>query len=302
MPAISGFSVLWKGCFSKFLFTITLFIIRLHLSAQPYFDVLNIQFINSPDRNLANKTSSPSAIQYLSVQTGLPVKMNQNFIVFNPFYESYRLKLTGEQNNSLTFYSVGLPVTYLKQWKTEKWKTAFVLIPRINSDFEKISSNNYQYGGAAVAIYEKKENLKYKFGVYYNSEFFGPFIIPLLGIDWNINARTNLFGLLPGNLTLEYKISSTLYGGINFKSITNTYRFTTINENNYYLKIADNYLKIFLDYYPMKNIAVTVEAGHTAFRKYSTGIGDELTHLKQLKDGTLLKAGISYRIRLTEIK
>lgn len=273
-----------------------------HLHAQPYFDVLNVHYINSSSSYSGNGSYQSSAIQYITFQAGFPVINKKNILLVQPFYENYRLKFTIEKNNLQSFSGLGLPVTYLKQWKSEKWKTAFVFIPRINSDFKNIRSNHYQAGGVLLAIYKRTETLKYQFGLYYNSEFFGPFFIPLLGIDWNLNSRMNLFGVLPGNLTLEYKINSIFYGGINFKSITNSYRFNSSANSGDFLKISDNYLKLFLDYYPVKTIAISIEAGHSIFRKYSAGNGDVLIKQEQFKDGILFKAGLAYRIRLADKK
>jgi hypothetical protein len=267
-------------------------------SAQPYFDVLNIHYLNSPEERIISSKENPSAINYFSSQIGLPFKMKEDILVLNPFYEHYRLMLQPDETTIETLRSVGLPVTFLKQWKKPAWKTAFVFIPRINSGLKDIQSKDFQYGGALLFSYKKKENLKYKFGLYYNSEFFGPFIIPLLGIDWNINERINLFGVLPGNLALEYKFCASLYGGINFKSITNSYRFDGLS----YLKISDNYLKLFLDYYLVKKCVVTIEAGHSVLRKYETGNTPDSFIANHFGDGLLLKAGLSYRMRLDQKK
>ncbi len=265
------------------------------VSAQPYFDVLTIHYINSPEKRLFNSGNNVSDIHYFSAQIGLPFKLKKDLLIFNPFYEQFNFLLKSEPGTTQTFKSIGLPVTFLKQLKNPSWKTGFAFIPRINADFRNIVATDYQFGGAVLAIYKKTKNLNYKFGLYYNSEFFGPFIIPLLGIDWNINEQLNLFGLLPGNLELEYRFNSVLYGGINFKSITNSYRFDGLS----YLKVSDNYLKFFLDYYLAKKIAITIEAGHTVLRKYKTGHTNEQFVQNNFGDGLLLKVGLSYRIRLS---
>jgi hypothetical protein len=67
--------------------------------------------------------------------------------------------------------------------------------------------DNNQAGGAVLLTYKKHPDLKYKFGLFYNREFFGNFFVPLAGIDWKINNRLQLFGVLPGNLVLERKVS-----------------------------------------------------------------------------------------------
>ncbi len=219
------------------------------LLAQPYFDPVNFHHISSPVA-----TNTGSTINYLSIQTGLPIKLKNDLLIFNPFFEQYKLSFE-QADFSQSFNSIGLPLTFLKEWKNKKWKTAFVFIPRINSDFRAISGKDYQFGGAVLAIYKKKENLKYKF-------------------------------------------SSVLFGGINFKSITNSYRF----DGSPYLKISDNYLKLFLDCYLTKTVVATVEAGHSVLRKYKIGNEGVATDLSDIKDGLLLKAGLAYRIRLTEKK
>ena len=89
-------------------------------------------------------------------------------------------------------------------------------------------------GGVLLAGYTKNTNLKYKFGVYVNNEFFGVFVMPLAGIDWRINDRNNLFGILPGRLTFELKLNNNFYAGANFRAITNSYRL----DNGNYLQIG----------------------------------------------------------------
>jgi hypothetical protein len=263
-------------------------------TAQPYFDILTIHSIISPERSLTDSKKNPSAIKYFSAQIGIPFQLNKDVLLVNPFIEQYSLKLQSGTTKTTTVGSVGIPITFLKQWKDSTWKTAFIFIPRINSEIRELTLDNHQFGGAVLAIYEKKENLKFKLGLYYNKEFFGNFFMPLAGIDWNINPRLNLFGVLPGNLAFEYKFNSLLYGGINFKCITNSYRFN----GSSYLKVSDNYLKLFLDYYIAEKFVITIEAGHTMLRKYTTSNTNEDFVQNSFHDGLLMKAGISYRIRL----
>jgi hypothetical protein len=258
-------------------------------SAQPYVDLINAKYYamlqqkNNPDVN------------WMTIGMDVPLKMKKDYLVLSPTFENYHF--SSDNNSSTDLYGINFPITFLKQWTNEKWKTAFTFIPRINSDFENVSSDDYQYGGALLFIYKKKENVKFKFGAYYNSEFFGFFMIPLAGIDWNINSRLNLFGVLPGSMNLEYKLGNKIYSGISFRSITNSYRLY----NDGYMKIQDNHIKVFLDYYLTKNLVATVEAGHSALRKYSFGYKSEEINLNY-DDGFIFRAGVAWRIRLDEKK
>ena len=78
------------------------------------------------------------------------------------------------------------------------------------------NKGSMQAGGALIAAYKKTEKLTWKLGVYVNGEYFGVFVMPLVGLDWNITSRDNLFGVLPGNLTYEHKINNQFYYGANF--------------------------------------------------------------------------------------
>ena len=161
----------------------------------------------------------------------------------------------------------------------------------------QIDGNDFQFGGAVLNVFKKNENLKYKLGLYYNSEFFGAFFMPLLGLDWNVNSRLNIFGVLPGSMNLEYKFSpNKFHAGINFRAITSSFR---INDNPY-LKINDNQLKLFVDYYVTKNNVISIEAGHTIFRKFKTGIrlgGKNTDADLNVSEGYLFKIAYAYRIR-----
>ncbi|MBK8521472.1 MAG: hypothetical protein IPL54_11610 [Chitinophagaceae bacterium] len=123
-----------------------------------------------------------------------------------------------------------------------------------------------QVGGAFIISNTRNENLTWKLGIYVNNELFGLFVMPLSGIDWRINARNNLFGILPGNLTYEHKINDHFYYGANFRAITNSYA-----KSNSYWRIDENQLGLYLDTYFNKNLVLNIEAGHSLFRKIRTG-------------------------------
>lgn len=258
---------------------------------------MNIKFHHLPGNSDFLIQNSGATVDWVTAGMDIPLKMKGDVLLFSPLFETYLFSSASLSNKNL--YGFALPVSYLKQWKNQKWKTSFTLIPRLSSDLENISSKDYQLGGAVLAVYKKNEKLKYKFGAYYNNEFFGFFMLPLLGIDWNITNRLNLFGVLPGSMSLEFKVHSKFYTGISFRSITNSFRLFS----DTYFKIQDNQLKLFIDFYPLKNLVMNVETGHSFFRKYSTGFknnnGENESDLKYT-DGILIKAGIAYRFRLKD--
>lgn len=212
-----------------------LFIIISHsIFSQPFIDIAGYNYQRGFP--IENCTSKKLITQLNTVFVTIPLQADSDFVLFNPTYDNFNVLFNESQ---LNLHSVSLPLSWLHQWKNQKWKTAFVFIPRMMSDKESaFKYNSYQYGGAVLMIYKKKPTLKYKFGVYYNSEFFGPFILPLLGIDWNADKRLNIFGVLPGSMNAEYKLyPAKLHVGISFKSITNSCRW---NEKKF-IRINDNH-------------------------------------------------------------
>jgi hypothetical protein len=270
--------------------------LRFQLPAQPFIDLVSVRYYSMPASYEYEVRETEGNNKWFTVNTDLPLKLKDDYLLFSPAYEMYVLPEPNNENLSTT----SLPISYIKQWKNPSWKTAFTLIPRVSfSEFAE--SNIYQQGAAIVAIYKKRENLKYKFGVYYNSEYFGFFMLPLLGIDWNINERWNLFGILPSSMNLEYKMSRGMGAGLSFRSITNSFRAFEYD----YFKIQDNHLRFLLDFYFTRHLVMTAEVGHSILRKYSRGFRNSSdkneTDLK-IEDGVVYKIAFAWRIRLDEKK
>ena len=268
------------------IFSVVLVLFSYTCQAQPYFDVAAFRFHHLP----AGNNDATLETNWLQAEISLPKKIKEDVFVVSPFFEMYDFSFG---NN---VYGFALPLTYVKQWKKEKWKTAFTVIPRLNSDLKNISSDDYQAGAAVLFTYKKKENLKFKFGTYYNSEFFGFFMLPLAGIDWNISERLNLFGILPNSMNIEYKaLLKKIHCGLSFKSVTNSFRY----ENESYLKVQDNHIKIYADAYLLKHVVLNIEAGHTVWKKYSVGFDDDENKLG-FKNNFIFRMALSYRLRLDE--
>ena len=266
------------------------------VSAQPYIDIASVYFQQSPADNMSG-SKSPMNTQLTSVFLNLPVQIDSDYIVINPVYENYRLNVSTE-SLPVNLTAAYMPVAWMHQFKSSKWSTALMAIPRLSSDLSKpLGRNDFQMGGIALATYKKKETLKYSFGAYYNSEFFGDYYIPLLGIDWNISNKWNLFGTLPINLNLEYKMNKTVHAGFALNLLTNSYRI----QNKDFLRIDDYNAKFILDIYLMKNQVISLEAGHSLFRQYRMGnmVNGKADYMHDLNvsDGYQFRLAYIFRIR-----
>ena len=265
-------------------------------SAQPFIDIASVYFQQSPSDNM-NSSKSPMNTQLTSVFLNLPIQIDSDYIVINPVYENYRLSVSSE-TLPINLTAIYMPVAWIHQFKSSRWSTTMMAIPRLSSDLAKpLDGNDFQMGGIALATYKKKETLKYSFGAYYNSEYFGNYYIPLLGIDWNISNKWNLFGTLPITLNLEYKMNKTIHAGFGLNLLTNSYRI----ENKDFLRIDDYNAKFIFDIYLMKNQVISLETGHSLFRQYRMGTmeGGKPDYMNDMNvsDGYQFRLAYIFRLR-----
>jgi hypothetical protein len=279
------------------LYFVSFTILSITASSQPYIDIASVCRQTSPSDNSDN-SKNPVDIEMTSAFLNIPLKIDSDYILINPIYENYKLNMSPEVN-SLKLTAAYVPVTWLHQWKNRKWSTAFVAIPRLSSDLSgPVHANNYQMGGVILSYYQKKETVKYNFGMYYNSDFFGAFFVPLVGIDWSINKRWNLFGSLPINMNLEYSVSQKLHAGVGVNFLTNSYRI----HNDGFLRVDDYNAKFILNYYILKDQVISIETGHSLFRQYRYGTMENgklnYEHDLEVSDGYLFKVAYIFRVAL----
>lgn len=272
---------------------ISLSLLTIAAYSQPYVDPAHARYTYG----FKSGSGSGTPFSHLYIGPDFPLKLRKNkFFVISPFYEIWNIDSASEKGYLPTVKGLGLATSIILPLDKDHWTLTASVIPRINGEDLDVSAN-FQFGGVALATYKKKETLKYKFGVYVNTEFFGIFIIPLAGIDWRIDDRNNLFGVLPGRLTFEHKLNSHFYTGGTFRAITNSYM---VDNNSRYIRIDDNQLSGFLDCYLTKHIVVTGETGYGILRKLRSGNQSNKHYDIDYKwgDGLFVKLSASYRIRL----
>ena len=264
-----------------------------HCVAQPFIDLVNIQYVNSPSHGVSNEKKNVTSLQNFSIQTTIPIqfKNKTDAIIISPAFEIWSPKVETINEDFEHQYGLALPVAYLKTLHNPDWSIFSMVVVRRNG-YKLDLDNNWQVAGAMIANFKVHENLTYKFGVYASGEFFGLFIRPLLGIDWQINKKTSVYGILPGSMNLEHKLKTNLYAGASFKAITSSYRTP-----DGYWRLDENRLGVFLDYYLTKHIAINMEAGHSILRKMRSAQEDMPDVDWNASDNLYGKLGLAYRLR-----
>lgn len=275
----------------KIFFTCVFVLIVTDLLAQPYVDPFQVRYTYA----FRNNNSPATPFTHIWAGSDLPIKLKANtYLLFNPFFDQWRIDSGDKKEVFPTVRSLAFPVGLILPFKDPKWSMTIVPVFRWNGE-ELFGKNTFQFGGPVFLSYERKPRQKFRIGIYMNAEFFGLFVVPLVGCDWRIDDKNYLFGLLPGRLTYEHELSKKLYWGSTFRAITTSYRLL----DGQYLRLDDNQLSVYLDYYPLKWLCFTLEPGYGITRQIRTGINNR-DYIKDLKwgDGMFIKISSAYRIRL----
>jgi hypothetical protein len=276
------------------------YFLPLMLQAQPYLDVASAYFQYSPgDKPPSDKYKSVN-IEMGSVSLNVPLKVDSDYIVFNPTYENLKMDFSDTYNDN-NFHIGYLPITWIHSWKQGKMKTAFGFVPRISSTLDTaIRTRDFQYEAYVLNILKKSDKFSIKFGIYYNTQYFKLLVIPLIGTEWQINERWSMFGVLPGSLNIDYRFTKSIHTGLQFRSITNNYQ----TMGYYYIRVNDYQLKLYSEYYITKRNVLTFQVGHTMFRKFRYAYRDkgypEYTPMN-ITGGWLFKVGYAFRVS-TEVR
>lgn len=231
---------------------------------------------------------------HLWAGSDLPIKLAPDaYVLLSPYYEYWRLDSGKKENIFPRVHSLAFPAGVLLPLKNKKWALSLTAILRSNGE-QLLADKTMQIGGAGFLSYEKSKGKKIRFGMYVNKDFFGLFVMPLAGADWRIDKKNYLFGLLPGRLTWEHQFTDRFFGGFTFRAITNSFRL----KNGNYLRIDDNQLSGFLDFYPFRRICLTLEPGYGMLRKLRTGVEKRKYFPDDTwDDGIFIKLSASYRLR-----
>lgn len=278
----------------------------LFIHAQPYFDVVTLRGSIAPDAGLLNRKHAPVSYNQWMAGVIMPFasKKDSSKWVVGAITERWQVNDTAIKDLPHAVQSLFFPITFIKPL-SNKWTIALSAIPRWNGNAADLFNNSFQMGGVALAAYKKSPSLTYRIGVYYNSEFFGPFVIPLLGFDWRMSNKDNLFGVLPQILTYEHRVSKRLSWGAVYRMHNTSYRVGTLNQSlipNFF-RINEMQLHLTADAYLSKNLLLNIEAGHSLFRRYRMGTRvDKKEYYSDIKvnDSYIIKAAFIYRIRLRE--
>ena len=282
--------------------------------SQNYVDILKASASTTP-YNTFDSSSTKTKLNELAIDLTVPVKINEGFSVLTGIiYEDIQTKLFTD-GITKNFGSTTVKLGFNKQLN-EKWSTTVVALPKIASDYNSYNSKDFQIGGIALFKYKKRDNLNFKTGLYYNSELFGPFFVPMLGMYYQSpNKKFEANIMLPLQADINYQVFSFMNVGCNFNGQIRSYHLnhvTDANPNTYVTK-STNELFAYLKFNITKNISLQTKVGQSFGRSYKvynendkvnfglplTFVGHKREQLNSnFSNGMIFQATLVYRINL----
>ncbi|WP_136481607.1 DUF6268 family outer membrane beta-barrel protein [Cognatitamlana onchidii] len=190
--------------------------VPLLVGSQDYIDVFKLGMSQSLE-NKFEGTNQSTNITSLEGNLTLPIVLNDNYaIISGGIFSRNSLQLFPSSDNIkapyTNLYSTTLKVGFSGSF-SENWSMLLVFLPKIASDYHDISSNDFFFGGYGILNYQKKDNIKYRFGLYSSSEAFGFYTTPILG--WHSlskNEKIEMDIYMPISADINYTQGKFTYG------------------------------------------------------------------------------------------
>lgn len=254
-------------------------IIPFSVSAQETLDILTISGrygTPQPYDSIYKGKASESGIMASLVA---PIEMNDRSIWYNSlnyfyFHVGNDEDMPPEIINPIDVHGFILRTGLYHKFSKQRGIQVF-LAPRFMSDFKNVDIDHFQMG--ALALYEKRfnEGLKMGFGAMYNQEFFGPYLVPLVNLDWQISEKWSIIGLFPIYGKVKYQVNERFSTGLSHFGLITTYRLGAPEYEGDYLERKSIDESLFARYRLFGDIYMEGRIGYALGRSYTQYESDQ---------------------------
>lgn len=280
--------------------------------SQNYFDIVNVTYTTTPQNDF-EISSAQTTVEELEVELNFPIPINERTILLTGlFTNKAQVDLDANRPNT-DLHVLGLNLGVNRTFN-DKLSATFMVFSKIASDKIKLSNENLQLAFLSLVTNKKRDNLKYRYGLYANTEKYGLIVVPILGLYYVSSNKKFVADLnLPIIADINYRMRNRLWLGMRFDGLGTTYH---LNEQNYsvngaYVAKTSNELFSYLRFQLSKSLYLDTKVGYAINRNYklydandkidlalsSFYFGDNRTRLNErFKDGVLFKIELFYRL------
>lgn len=285
------------------------------VSAQQIFTIADVNYLSSTNNSYVQKDTTSNS-QFFSAFVTAPIVINEkNTFLGGIRGNIWKVAYTPELVWPETYYSTGLTLGYNHKFN-EKNSFLFILLPRLNSDYRYINSAALQLGIFTTYSKRSSEKFLWKVGVYFSTEFFGPFVVPLFGLNWDVTPKLNITGDLPIYAKINYKAGNRFSTGMGYIALVSSYRLTGEFDEAYTSRYAiEPYA--FAEVKFLKQLYFYAKVGYTMGRQYPIyaederldwqlsfmKFGDNRTQLNpEIEENYFFQLGLSLKVEVAENK
>jgi len=245
------------------------------LSAQDFVKIADIHHSIGYNSKYPGGINAPSVLHESLLDLTIPLLQKEKYtIITGTQTETMKGVFTnGGANEILT--SIMLKVGVNWQYKSNR-KWLFVALPKTSGTTLNFEKNSLQIGGLALHTWAKSDHLKYKAGLLYMNEFFGPFFVPILGFYWKPTERISINTSLPISGSLRFAINKKWESGITFQAYVRSFLRNYSNQQDQYLMKISNEPFIYGQYNFTDKLVLQLKAGYSIGRKLELyDVGDK---------------------------
>ncbi|MDU8887048.1 DUF6268 family outer membrane beta-barrel protein [Yeosuana sp. MJ-SS3] len=280
--------------------------------SQNYFDIAKLSYTNTPPNDF-DVSNEKTTVEELALELNFPILINEKTILLTGLFANKTSVKLNANMPSTNLNVVGINFGVNKTFN-DKWSATVMAFTKIASDKIKLSSGNFQLGLLSLFTNTKQSDLKYRYGVYANTEMYGLIIVPIFGLYYVSNNKKFEANLnLPIIGDINYRMSNNIWLGMRFDGLGTTYNLSdqSYSENGAYVSKTSNELVSYLRLKLSKSLYLNTNIGYAISRSYKvfdsedkvdfalSGLyfGDDRTQLNEnFKDGVLFKVELMYRL------
>jgi hypothetical protein len=280
----------------------TLFwILSLNVSAQSFFDIARLDFIQIPT---SYGTDEPSFdVREISGALNLGFKtVGEDRLLLSWNGERRCIHLDGEAPYQKPLFLNVASLGYIRTWPESSWRLLMMSRLKLGSDYNILTSEDLSWGFLAAATYTNEKGQSFTIGGHYGQELFGPLIFPIFGMDAQLSDRAYVYAFFPAEVRMEYALKpQKLYTSLVLNWMTNSYGLHNVSQASF-IRTEELMLRAFLDLNISKNLVLFGAFGHTLINSYElrTDGNERLFEIpfdQDFKNGWILDFGLAFRLR-----
>lgn len=212
-----------------------------------------------------------------------------------------------KQINGTNFHSITIPVLASYSFSRATSMT-FIGLASVGSDFKRnLEGKDILYTVGLRFGFRQNKALKYGVALTYTDNYSGRFLLPLPDIDWTINKKLGLTGILPARISLKYKLSNAQSLGITTSITGSMYRLNEPGKGQY-IHLRQSSGGVIYDLKLGQRWNLNLIAGHTFSQRLETfnmdqkvslnnfgKINDRVSNVSYQKNSVIFQGGISYQ-------